>query len=161
SVGRRNRQRVKWPDVGCIGRRRIINTRTRRFQSVAGKTHHIPEQTQKGSGSHMIDRADLPEKMIVGSEEWCSLPQLGIPAIKVRVDSGAKTSSLHAFNIRPFSRAGISFVSFEVHPLQGNRRTIVRCEAEVIDKRVVKSSSGVGEKRFVVKTLLGHREQQW
>lgn len=109
----------------------------------------------------MIDRADLPDKMIVGSEEWCALPQLGIPAIKVRVDSGAKTSSLHAFNIRPFSRAGVSFVSFEVHPLQGNRRTIVRCEAEVIDKRVVRSSSGIGEKRFVVKTLLGHREQQW
>ncbi|MDO8907156.1 MAG: 30S ribosomal protein S6--L-glutamate ligase [Pseudohongiella sp.] len=109
----------------------------------------------------MIDHTDLPEKMIVGSEEWCALPQLGIPAIKVRVDSGAKTSSLHAFNIRPFSRGGISFVSFEVHPVQGNRRTIVRCEAEVTDKRVVKSSSGIGEKRFVVKTMLAHRDQQW
>lgn len=109
----------------------------------------------------MIERADLPEKMIVGSEEWCALPQLGIPAIKVRVDSGAKTSSLHAFNIRPFTRGGVSHVSFEVHPVQGNRRVIVRCEAEVLDKRVVKSSSGIGEKRFVVKTILGHRDQQW
>lgn len=77
------------------------------------------------------------------------------------MDSGAKTSSLHAFNIRPFSRSGVSFVSFEVHPVQGNRRVIVRCEAEVLDKRVVKSSSGIGEKRYVVKTLLQHRQQQW
>ena len=77
----------------------------------------------------MIDRISSPEKIVIGSEEWCSLPQIGIPAIKVRVDSGAKTSSLHAFNIRAFARAGVNFVSFEVHPLQGNRRTIVRCEA--------------------------------
>ncbi len=58
------------------------------------------------------------DKLIVGSEEWCALPTLGIPAVKARVDSGAKTSSLHAFNIRPFKRAGSSWVSFEVHPLQ-------------------------------------------
>ncbi len=109
----------------------------------------------------MIDRAETPDKIVIGSEEWCSLPQIGIPAIKVRVDSGAKTSSLHAFNIRAFSRAGVNFVSFEVHPLQGNLRTIVRCEAEIIDKRVVKSSSGLGEKRYVVKTTLRHHEQQW
>ena len=109
----------------------------------------------------MTDASGSPQKIIVGSEEWCALPDLGIPAIKVRVDSGAKTSSLHAFNIRPFSRSGQPWVSFEVHPLQGNRRTIVRCEAEVIDKRVVKSSSGLGEKRYVVKTTLRHKDQQW
>lgn len=109
----------------------------------------------------MNEAGENQQKIIVGSEEWCSLPELGIPAIKVRVDSGAKTSSLHAFNIRPFTRAGHPWVSFEVHPVQGNRRTIVRCEAEVIDKRVVKSSSGLGEKRYVVKTALRHRDQQW
>ncbi len=101
------------------------------------------------------------EKIIVGSEEWCSLPQLGIPAIKVRVDSGAKTSSMHAFNIKSFKREDVTWVSFEVHPLQNNRRTIVRCEAEVVDKRVVKSSSGIAEKRFVIRTPLQHDEQCW
>jgi ribosomal protein S6--L-glutamate ligase len=105
--------------------------------------------------------SDSPEKIIIGSEEWCALPALGIPAIKVRVDSGAKTSSLHAFNIRAFQRSGGSWVSFEVHPLQNSRRTIIRCEAEVIDKRVVKSSSGIGEKRYVVKTAMRHLDQQW
>lgn len=89
-------------------------------------------------------------KIVVGSEEWCAFPSLGIPAIKMRVDSGAKTSSLHAFNIQKFKRNGQSWVSFEVHPLQKNRKTFVRCERPVIDRRVVKSSSGVSETRYVI-----------
>ncbi|MGM0633500.1 MAG: RimK family alpha-L-glutamate ligase [Pseudomonadota bacterium] len=104
---------------------------------------------------------DASNRIIVGSEEWCALPGLGIPAVKVRVDSGARTSSLHAFNIRAFRRGGARWVSFEVHPLQQNRRTIVRCEAEVVDRRVVKSSSGLGEKRYVVRTTLQHGDDTW
>lgn len=105
--------------------------------------------------------SELQDRIVVGSEEWCALPGLGIPAIKARVDSGARTSSLHAFNIRAFRRGGTRWVSFEVHPLQQNRRTIVRCEAEVVDKRVVKSSSGLGEKRYVVRTTLEHGGSSW
>lgn len=101
------------------------------------------------------------DKIIVGSEEWCALPALGIPAIKARVDSGARTSSLHAFNVQPFRRGNTRWVSFEVHPLQKNRRTIIRCEAEVVDQRVVKSSSGVGEKRYVIRTTLEHNGKSW
>ena len=59
----------------------------------------------------------MDHKVIVGSQEWCALPGLGLPAIKARVDSGAATSSLHAFNITPFQRAGTDWISFEVHPL--------------------------------------------
>jgi ribosomal protein S6--L-glutamate ligase len=99
--------------------------------------------------------------MIIGSEEWCALPALGIPAIKVRVDSGARTSALHAFNIKSFKRGDSLWVGFEVHPLQHNRRTIVRCEAPVIDRRLVKSSSGVAEKRYVIRTALQHDGQSW
>ncbi|MEX1196758.1 MAG: RimK family alpha-L-glutamate ligase [Pseudohongiellaceae bacterium] len=105
--------------------------------------------------------SDTQDRIIVGSEEWCAFPGLGIPAVKARVDSGARTSSLHAFNIRAFRRGGARWVSFEVHPLQQNRRTIVRCEAEVADKRVVKSSSGIGEKRYVVRTTLQYGNDQW
>ena len=94
------------------------------------------------------------EKIIIGSEEWCSFPSLGIPAIKARVDSGAKTSSMHAFDIRTLKREGQSWVSFEVHPLQQNRKTTVRCEAPISDRRVVKSSSGDTEKRYVIKVPL-------
>ncbi|MDD9959429.1 MAG: 30S ribosomal protein S6--L-glutamate ligase [Gammaproteobacteria bacterium] len=101
------------------------------------------------------------EKIIVGSEEWVSMPMLGIPLIKVRVDSGAKTSSLHAFNIKGFKRSGAPWVSFEVHPLQNNRRIITRHETEVIDRRTVRSSSGVSEKRYVIRVLLQLAGQSW
>lgn len=104
---------------------------------------------------------DFANKIIVGSEEWCGLPQLGIPAVKARVDSGARTSALHAFNIRVFKRSGVSWVSYELHPIQHNRRVIVRCESEVVDRRMVKSSSGVAEKRYVIKTLLQLGGHSW
>ena len=100
-------------------------------------------------------------RIIVGGEEWCALPDLEIPAIKARVDSGAKTSSLHAFNIRPFERGGDTWVRFEVHPLPNDRSTTVDCEARVIDQRLVKSSSGAGEKRYVVRTPLQYGDHRW
>lgn len=91
------------------------------------------------------------DKLLIGSEEWCAFPSLGIPAIKARVDSGAKTSCVHAVNIQTFRRNGANWVSFEVHPLQDNRRVVVRCEAPVVDRRTVRSSSGDSEKRLVIK----------
>ena len=100
-------------------------------------------------------------KIIIGSEEWCSFPELGIPAIKARIDSGAKTSSLHAFNIHPFRREGESWISFEVHPLQNNRRTVIRCERPIVDKRVVKSSSGVSETRYVISASVKLDDYIW
>ena len=84
----------------------------------------------------------MDEKIIVGSEEWFGFPNLGIPAIKARVDSGAKTSSLHAYNITTFKRKGSPWVTFEVHPLQNDRRTVIRCEAAVVDRRNIRSSNG-------------------
>ncbi|MCU4162649.1 30S ribosomal protein S6--L-glutamate ligase [Carboxylicivirga caseinilyticus] len=101
------------------------------------------------------------EKIVIGSEEWCSLPQLNIPAINIRVDSGAKTSALHAVNIMPFKKNGESWVSFEVHPLQNDGRTTVYCEAPVIDKRRIKSSSGLGELRYVIRTTINIAESSW
>lgn len=97
---------------------------------------------------------DRESKLIVGSEEWCAFPGLGIPAIKARVDSGAKTSSLHAFNIQTFSRGSRRWVSFEVHPIERDRKTTVRCEAPLADRRLVKSSSGDREKRYVISAPL-------
>lgn len=100
-------------------------------------------------------------KMVIGSEEWCAFPSLGIPAVKARIDSGAKTSSLHAIHIRHFTRDGEKWVSFEVHPLQRNRKITVHCEAKVIDQRVVKSSSGDKEKRSVIQSTLMLGEKTW
>lgn len=93
-------------------------------------------------------------KVIIGSEEWCSFPELQIPFIKARVDSGAKTSALHALNITPFLKNNENWVHFEVNPLQNNTKITRRCEARLIDKRVVKSSSGFREQRYVIITQL-------
>jgi len=98
-------------------------------------------------------------KTIIGSEEWCEFPELGIPAVLARVDSGAKTSSIHAFNIQKFKKGGKSWVSFEVHPLQNDRKITVRCERPIFDKRSIKSSSGIAETRYVIKTLLNLANQ--
>ena len=103
----------------------------------------------------------LEDKIIIGSEEWCGFPALGLPAIKARVDSGAKTSSIHAFNIQSFRRGGMLWVSFEVHPIQNNRKAVVRCERPVIDKRKVKSSSGVAETRYVIQVPMKVADQTW
>ncbi len=100
-------------------------------------------------------------KTIVGSEEWCTFPSLKIPAIKARVDSGAKTSSIHASNIQSFTRNGQTWVSFEVYPIQYDRKTVVRCETPVIDRRYVKSSSGSREKRFVINAPVNIGSDIW
>lgn len=103
----------------------------------------------------------LQNKIILGSEEWCSFPELGIPAIKARVDSGAKTSALHAKNIAPFIKDGQNWVKFDINPIQNNLKTIIHCEAPLVDKRVVKSSSGFREQRFVIQTNLEIGNAQW
>ena len=103
----------------------------------------------------------MNNKLIIGCEEWCGLPGLRLPAIKVRVDSGARTSSLHAFNIRQFERDGISHVSFDIHPLQHNRKIVKRCEAPLLDQREVKSSSGHVENRPVIRTGIALGETEW
>ena len=88
---------------------------------------------------------------IIGSEEWCSFESFGIPAIKARVDSGAKTSSIQANNIKTFFKETEEWVRFEVNPLQVNRSISIKCEAKVHAKRSIKSSIGIAEDRLVVK----------
>ena len=100
-------------------------------------------------------------KIILGSEEWCSFPELGIPAIKARVDSGAKTSALHAINIVPFIKEGVNWVKFDINPIQNNLKTVIHCEALLIDKRIVKSSSGYREQRFVIQTKINIGDDSW
>ncbi len=89
---------------------------------------------------------------IIGSEEWCVFEELGIPAIKARVDSGAKTSSIQATNIKLYNKGSQEWVRFEVNPIQENRSIAIECKARLVDRRTVKSSSGISEERLVVKT---------
>lgn len=90
----------------------------------------------------------------MGWREWLSLPEIGIPAIKAKVDTGAKTSALHAFSVEPFQRKGVAMVRFQVHPLQKQTDTVVTCEAVIADRRKVCDSGGHWEQRYVVCTTL-------
>ena len=87
---------------------------------------------------------------IIGSEEWCEIESLGIPAIKARIDSGAKTSSIQATKFGSFNRNHETWVRFEVNPMQDNLSLTLDCVAKVIDVRKVKNSSGVAQKRFLI-----------
>ncbi|PIB28503.1 30S ribosomal protein S6--L-glutamate ligase [Maribacter sp. 4G9] len=94
----------------------------------------------------------MEDLKIIGSEEWCVFKELGVPAIKARVDSGAKTSSIQATNLKIVNKGAQEWVKFEVNPLQENRSIALNCEARLIDRRMVKSSSGISEERLVVRT---------
>lgn len=100
-------------------------------------------------------------KVILGSEEWCAFPELGIPTIKARVDSGAKTSALHAINIAPFIKNDTNWVKFDINPIQNNLKTVIHCEARLVDKRIVKSSSGFREQRYVIQSILEIGDSKW
>ncbi len=91
---------------------------------------------------------------MIGWREWVALPHLQLPAVKAKVDTGAKTCSLHAFSIEPFHSKGVLHVRFKVHPLQDRMDIVVTCEAPVIDYRNVSDSGGHTEKRYVIRTTL-------
>jgi hypothetical protein len=101
---------------------------------------------------------DLP---VIGWREWVSLPELGLKHIKVKTDTGARTSALHAFYVEPFERDNRPWVRFGIHPVQGNTEKVVECEAPVLEQRNVTDSGGHGEQRFVIETTIHLGEYSW
>lgn len=91
---------------------------------------------------------------IIGFREWIALPDLELPALKAKIDTGAKTSSLHAFEIKLVKRGGKPFVRFKVHPIQKNLEVEVLCRAPLVDRRVVTDSGGHKELRYVIHTTI-------
>jgi ribosomal protein S6--L-glutamate ligase len=103
----------------------------------------------------------LDEKIIIGWREWCALPQLGIPAIKAKIDTGARTSSLHAFNIKTTHTEHHNKVHFSIHPIQGNNNVVIDCHAPIVDERYIMSSSGHKELRCVISTRVELGDLSW
>lgn len=101
------------------------------------------------------------QRLIVGWREWVGLPDLGIQRIKAKIDTGARTSALHAFEVRPYSEGGVSRVEFKIHPKQHNNDLVVVCQANVIDERMVTDSGGHKELRFVISTSVSIGPHVW
>ncbi|GAB1259151.1 ATP-dependent zinc protease family protein [Aurantivibrio plasticivorans] len=103
----------------------------------------------------------MKEKLIVGALEICDLPEIGISDLQIRVDTGAKTSSLHVDNLQKFKVKGRPWVRFDIHPNIHNVDAIIQCEAALHDVRTIKSSNGVSEERYVIQTPIKLGEDQW
>jgi hypothetical protein len=97
----------------------------------------------------------------IGWREWVALPALGVGAIKVKVDSGARSSSLHAYAVREFRRDGRLMVAFTIHPLQRETHTTIEAEAELLEYRHVRSSGGHQTRRPVIVTPIKLFGQRW
>jgi len=104
---------------------------------------------------------DQRQRLVLGWREWLSLPELGLPHIKAKIDTGARTSALHAFEVSYFEHDGQPLVRFAIHPLQRRTDMQVVCTAPVIDRRRVKDSGGHSERRYVICTPVVIGNESW
>lgn len=109
----------------------------------------------------MEARLTPKEPLKIGWREWVALPDLKVGAIKAKIDTGARTSALHAYRIEPFRRAGALWLRFELHPIQRSEATKVVCEARAVDERAVRNSGGRVERRYIIRTSLKLGEKIW
>jgi hypothetical protein len=116
--------------------------------------------------SHSHIRSLLPDShsqllTVIGWREWVALPELNIPKIKAKIDTGARSSALHAYDIEHLTRQGKSMVRFKVHPFQRDRHQVIVAEAELLDEREVRNSGGHAELRPVIQTLVRLNDKEW
>lgn len=101
------------------------------------------------------------KKLTVGWREWVGLPALKLPALKAKIDTGARTSALHAFAIEEYTQNGAPFVRFKIHPVQRHNSVVTACHAPLVDKRLVTDSGGHREMRCVIVTPLRIANRAW
>lgn len=98
---------------------------------------------------------------VIGWREWIGMPELGIVAIKAKIDTGARSSSLHAFDVETYLRRGQTFVRFNVHPIQRDSDSIIATEAALLEYRHIRSSSGHQQLRPVILTSIELLGRKW
>ena len=101
------------------------------------------------------------EKLKLGWREWLNIPLLGVPYIKAKIDTGARTSALHATKIRVVRRGGVRFIRFHTYPIQKNNTVAVECMAPLVDRRYVTDSGGAKELRSIIKIPLQLDGRTW
>ncbi len=101
------------------------------------------------------------ERQVLGWREWLALPDLGIPAIKAKIDTGARTSAIHAASVETVRRSGVELVRFHVHPVRSRPDIVVQGEAPILDRRIVSDSGGHREERIFVRTRLVAGGHEW
>ncbi len=97
----------------------------------------------------------------IGWREWLSLPDLKINDIKAKVDTGARTSALHAYFVEEFEKEGEAYVRFSIHPMQKDSTSSVSCESKIVDTRQIKDSGGHEEQRIVIATPVRIAQVEW
>lgn len=100
-------------------------------------------------------------KKTIGWREWIRIPALGIEQIKVKIDTGARTSALHALDIQRFEHDGVKMVRFRLHPLQRSKQEVLEAQAPVLDEREVRSSNGQVQMRIVIRVMMVLGGDSW
>ena len=113
------------------------------------------DPAQNELSENELGQASDPQSMLIGWREWVSLPQLGLPAIKAKIDTGARTSAIHAFDIKQIKKnGGQDWLEFNVQPVQRDSSIVCRCEAQLVDVRRVTDSGGHTADRYFIETEL-------
>lgn len=147
--------------VPFIGQNRKVKT-NQGGSYLQARRFRLPRQESGCAEAEALDK-EMSDRLlpIIGWREWISLPELGIAKIKAKIDTGARSSALHAFDIQTFELDGKSRVRFQVHPEQRSTIETVTAEAEVIDWRKVRNSGGKAELRPVVLTEVELMGKRW
>ncbi len=99
--------------------------------------------------------------LLIGWREMLALPDLGVDRIKAKIDTGARTSALHAFNCQEFQQDGKTMIRFDIHPRQRDNEYSITAEADLLEYRKVTSSGGHAQLRPVILTAIQLGEHQW
>lgn len=116
---------------------------------------------RQGKDEREAKRRKAPSKPLIGWREWVHLPDLGGCHVKAKVDTGARTSAIHAWNIAVSKVRGLEVVTFDLHPIQGDDRTIVPCRATLLGMRAIRNSGGQTENRYVIETTAEIGTERW
>lgn len=120
-----------------------------------------PNDRGRGAGAPAEKSPRAPQLITVGWREWVSLPTLGIDWIKAKMDTGARTSAIDAFNVREFAEGGAPHVAFAVHAHQRKLLPAVDCIAPVVGERLVTSSSGHQQRRYIIEIDIRLAGKTW